>query len=580
MALVGNISGSSLQNSVVGVSGTLIVADRSNSLFPTFPGSDVSFFVSGSVGGRNGLTRNIGSFGGDLVVSGVLAVNNAITASGGIYATGDVLDVSGSFLLTGSAYITGFVSASALTGSLTRLSDGTPYLLAGTNITLSTGSNGAVTIAAATQAQTPQYWFSSVNGVTYNTGSLVALTHLSASNGAEVTGSVSVTGFVSASALTGSLTRLSDGSPYLLAGTYITLSTGSNGAVTITANAQPQTPQYWFSDVAGVTYNTGSITAMQHLSASSGAEITGSVSVTGFVSASALTGSLTTLSDGSPYLLAGTYITLSTGSNGAVTINAAAQAQTPQYWFSNVNGVTYNTGSLVAMTHLSASNGAEITGSVYVTNDVIVTGSAIINGDLTVKGTTTTIDTTNLLVKDSLIGLGFASGSVAQTAGDRGFIGGLSGGDNVSVFWSNGNSEVTIARTNSAPDATSVTVTSYAKLHAGDISGSAGTFSGNLVVSGNVTLGDATSDTLTFNARAATDLLPSADLAYNLGSANLRWANIYTGDLHLRNDRGHYTIIEEEDYLSIRNNKSGKLYKFVLEEVGAPKSSRKSRKTK
>ena len=42
---------------------------------------------------------------------------------------------------------------------------------------------------------------------------------------------------------------------------------------------------------------------------------------------------------------------------------------------------------------------------------------------------------------------------------------------------------------------------------------------------------------------------------------------IATADLVLNNDRGHYLIVEEEDYLSIKNEKTGKLYKFVLEEI-------------
>ena len=42
---------------------------------------------------------------------------------------------------------------------------------------------------------------------------------------------------------------------------------------------------------------------------------------------------------------------------------------------------------------------------------------------------------------------------------------------------------------------------------------------------------------------------------------------IQTADLVLNNDRGHYTIVEEEDYLSIKNEKNGKMYKFVLEEI-------------
>jgi len=66
---------------------------------------------------------------------------------------------------------------------------------------------------------------------------------------------------------------------------------------------------------------------------------------------------------------------------------------------------------------------------------------------------------------------------------------------------------------------------------------------------------------------AAGGLIPNVDNVYDLGSASKRWAVAHLGDLHLRNDRGDWTLVEEEDYLSIRNNKTDKLYKFVLEEV-------------
>ena len=42
---------------------------------------------------------------------------------------------------------------------------------------------------------------------------------------------------------------------------------------------------------------------------------------------------------------------------------------------------------------------------------------------------------------------------------------------------------------------------------------------------------------------------------------------IQTGDLILNNERGHWTIVEEADYLSIKNENTGKKYKFVLEEI-------------
>ena len=63
------------------------------------------------------------------------------------------------------------------------------------------------------------------------------------------------------------------------------------------------------------------------------------------------------------------------------------------------------------------------------------------------------------------------------------------------------------------------------------------------------------------------DVFPYADSVVNLGSPTLRFANIYTGDLHLRNERGDWTMIEEEDYLSLRDNKTGKTFRLVMEEV-------------
>ena len=66
------------------------------------------------------------------------------------------------------------------------------------------------------------------------------------------------------------------------------------------------------------------------------------------------------------------------------------------------------------------------------------------------------------------------------------------------------------------------------------------------------------------------------DNTYNLGTSSLRWANIYTADLHCSNKGssndvdgtwGDYTIQEGESDLFLINNRSGKKYKFNLTEV-------------
>jgi hypothetical protein len=73
----------------------------------------------------------------------------------------------------------------------------------------------------------------------------------------------------------------------------------------------------------------------------------------------------------------------------------------------------------------------------------------------------------------------------------------------------------------------------------------------------------AANGTLTSNV----NIVPSSTNSYDLGTPSLRWRNMYTGDLHLKNERGDWTVIEEEDFLTLTNNKSGKRYKFVLEEI-------------
>ena len=72
------------------------------------------------------------------------------------------------------------------------------------------------------------------------------------------------------------------------------------------------------------------------------------------------------------------------------------------------------------------------------------------------------------------------------------------------------------------------------------------------------------------------DVLPGANNTSDLGSGSLRWRNVYTTDLQLSNKGktndvdntwGVYTIQEGESDLFLINNRSGKKYKFMLQEV-------------
>jgi hypothetical protein len=78
--------------------------------------------------------------------------------------------------------------------------------------------------------------------------------------------------------------------------------------------------------------------------------------------------------------------------------------------------------------------------------------------------------------------------------------------------------------------------------------------------------GSAEADWLTFDV-ANNAILPAADNVLDLGSMENRFRNVFTGDLHLQNDRGSWTLIEEENFISFRNNQTGRRYKMLMEDI-------------
>lgn len=316
----------------------------------------------------------------------------------------------------------------------------------------------------------------------------------------------------------------------------------------------------------------------------------GRVEVTGsFVSTIGLSGSLTNLSDGTSYLVAGSNITISSASNGAITISSTGGGggATDDFFDSTTAGSIFTTGSAAfrgaesidspadkgsdVFFYVSGStNGTDkslfggeifVSGNIVTAGDIQVAGndiksstgataitlngtSVIIPGDLTVNGTTVTVNTTNLEVKDAVVGLGFSSGTIAQTAGDRGLIVGLAGVDNAVFLWKNTESEFAFGRTSSsATGSLPISVSSYSNIHAGNVQAAIVTaslgFSGSLtklvdgtsylVAGSNVTISSASNGAITISSTggggaAADDFFDSttAGSIFTTGSAAFR----------------------------------------------------------
>ncbi len=239
---------STTAGSVFSTGSIALVGPQSSPAAPDAPkdiGNDVFFFVSGAIDSLKTSTTGSSVFGGDVLISGSLH------------------------------------GVRGISGSLTRLADGRSYLVAGSNITIASTSNGQITISSLGGGSGNSHFSSTTAGSIFTTGAVAFVGPQSSpaapdapkdigndvfffvsgsvgSRGTTSTGSavfggdvvisgslfggspliigdsLRVTGSVDSSlGFSGSLTRLSNGKSYLVAGSNVTITSESNGQVTI-----------------------------------------------------------------------------------------------------------------------------------------------------------------------------------------------------------------------------------------------------------------------------------------------------------------------------------------------------------
>jgi hypothetical protein len=332
-------------------------------------------------------------------------------------------------------------------------------------------------------------------------------------------GGLQVTGSVQATfGLSGSLTQLANGTSYLVAGTNVTISSASNGQVTISAAGGAGSPggsdtyvQFndggsSFGGDSGLTYNKNTDTL--------------SVVNVSMVASNDQTFQLKDNSAGA--------LNVAAGSDNKWTFNTGNGAERLGFWdgvrasFGDVNDpdlniqhdgtnstITNKTGQLI----LSGANGLEVTGSTKFAQGL--------SGSLTrlIDGTSYLVAGTNVTIASS------SNGQI--TISSTGGGGGTPAGSDKEIQFN-----------------------------------SAGSFGSST----NLTFDYGTNVlSLTGSFGAKGNIVPDADTTYTLGTSDKRWGHVYTGDLHLRNDRGDWTIVEERDYLCVVNNITGKKYKMMLQ---------------
>lgn len=257
-------------------------------------GTDTFLFVSGAIGGKGVASPRISSFGGDVSVSGA------------------------------------FYALNGLSGSLTKLADGTSYLRAGDNITIVSQSNGSIAISASapafsitspsasiiysptanTQTGSSTLVFNDTDRIISLSGSSEAI-YLGVPVTAPIPGSISASlGF----AHNGAVVYRNKANSTWYRGLSGDSSLGLGDDSLILGDTT-------WKRIIGVVSNSVAFSLSSSFNFFSGT----------FQFPQGISGSLTKLTDGTSYLVAGTNITITSNSNGSVTIDAAGGGGSVQW---------------------------------------------------------------------------------------------------------------------------------------------------------------------------------------------------------------------------------------------------------
>ena len=246
-------------------------------------------------------------------------------------------------------------------------------------------------------------------------------------------------------------------------------------------------------------------------------------------------------------------VTLGTVNSGDATLTdttVTVNSNTTINYDTTVNGTFSANGDTDIGTDntntLDVNATADFNASVNVDGILTTTNSATIGSD---GADILTVNATANLVSNTTIGNDGSDELVVNA--NTGFVNNVQiGSDNSDELIVNANTEFkdkvivseTLDVTNAVSFANTFTVTGDTTLN------SALSVSGTSSLNGDVDLGNAATDTITFTGEVDSDILPSANVSHNIGSSDDQWDNIYVEDTHVSaNTNTNRVVIKNAD---------------------------------
>lgn len=225
----------------------------------------------------------------------------------------------------------------------------------------------------------------------------------------------------------------------------------------------------------------------------------------------------------------------SSGSNGQVLVTNGSAL----YWGTGTSGldtyVQFNDGGVA--NGVAGFTFTKTTNTLYISNTVTV-------GTASVNSTNYTGTANNASYLGGTIASSYALKTYADSAAGNAYSNAISyTSSSSSTAYSNAMVD-TLSRNgsytgNNSLGGTNTTISSNltvssSKIYAynTDFYANNGYFNNDLVANGNVSLGNNTSDNISVIGSVNTDIMPSANVTYNIGNNTIRWNEIHTSNVH------------------------------------------------